>query len=139
MNIFLLILYFFTAYYLINTGFLFFLPLMIKTKKDYDVIKSYLYKKALQFLLGIAGIIVGILRLIFPHDAPIILGDLIPAILSIVVGLTFLLGHIRFTIGLSQQQMQEGKEILASLQIPIGIIAFTAGILHVFLCGLPLL
>ncbi len=138
MNNFQLVLYFLTAFYLINAGFIFFLPLIMRTKSDYDVIKSYIYKRAIHYILGLAGLALGILRLFVPQHPPIILGDLVPSVIMILVGLTFLLGHIRYTKGISQQKIEEGTEILSALQIPLGIISFAGGVLHVILSGIPL-
>lgn len=125
--------YFFSNFFLINVGILFLLPLFFRTKEEYDVIRKYIFGNSAHIYLGIMGLVLTVLCLIFPMTGPIIIGDLLPAAGLLLYSLMLLLGYIRVSKYLKRNMVREGEMILNSFQIPAGILGIIIGVLHIFL------
>ena len=128
-----LIIYFCTNFFLLFFGLLFLLPLIMKTKEEYDIIKQYIFGNILHVYTGIFILILGFIILIFPYDTILIIGDLIPAVALIIVSLTLFFGYIRLSKSVDNSLLSEGQAILEKLQIPIGFMSISAGIIHILL------
>lgn len=125
-------LYFFSSFFLIYLGIVFLLPLVFKTKEEYDVIKKYLFGSGLHVFGGILGCVLAMLLVVFPLDGTFLVGDLLPAVAILVLSVLLLLGYVRISKYLSKKMIEEGSTILDSLQIPAGIMGIVMGLLHVF-------
>lgn len=128
-----LTLYFFTSFFLINSGILLIMPLLINTKEEYDIIMKYFTAHAVRLILGGLCFISAVLKLFFPFNDILIVGDIIPLASLALCSLTLLLGYIQFSKILNSEEVKKGAEILRRLEIPIGFISITAGIIHIFL------
>ena len=136
---FTLIIYFFSNFFLIFFSLLFLLPLIIKTKKEYDLLKKYIFGNIIHVFIGMGGIILGCIVLVFPYDRIILLGDFIPAVCLLLVSITLVFGYIRISKSIENEMLDEGQVLLDKFQIPIGILGMVAGVAHIFFPGIVLL
>ena len=134
-----LIIYFFSNFLLVFFGFLFLLPIIVRTKSEYDILKKYIFGNIIHVFTGIIGIILGFIVLIFPYDKILIIGDLVPAMCIFLISVTLIFGYIRISQSIEHKMLVEGQIILEKFQIPIGMIGIIAGTGHIFFPGIPLL
>ncbi len=126
------ILYFCTSLFLINSGFVFILPLFFKTKEDYDVVKNIFLKNSLYVFIGFLGLILCVFLLFLPMANIIIVGDIIPVIIVLINSVMYLFGYIRLSKYLDEKIIQRGERILENIQIPLGFVSLLAGFVHIF-------
>jgi len=124
--------YFFSCFFLLNTGFIFTLPLFFKTKEEYDKIKIYIFGNSLHVYGGVLGIIISAMLCFFSVENIMVIGDLLPASTIFINSVMLLFGYIRISKYLNQKMIKKGDDILTSLQIPIGLFSIVTGIIHVF-------
>lgn len=136
---FVIINYFFTNFFLINSGFLFILPLFFASKTDYDKINNLFSRNIFFVVMSFLGILLFFLLLFFPSAKIVIFGDLLPALVLLLDAAIYLFGYIRMSKYLDKKTITRGENILIRLQIPLGIVSITIGIIHVFLGGVVLL
>ncbi len=117
---------------LIVIGFIFILPLLLKTKEEFDTLKKYIYGSGIPVYTGVVSLTASILMLFFPMKEIIILGDLIPMLVLLTMSITLLFGYIRQSRYISEEMRTRGESILTSLQVPIGIISIVSGVIHIF-------
>lgn len=100
-------------------------------KNNYNL-TTWLQKLApVQMLVGVFCFVGGILALFYPLGTEIIVGDLIPAGIAIVLGFMLAMTY-------TQQKPEFLNQInqkLLPYQVPLGIIAIGAAIIHHFFWG----
>lgn len=126
------VVFFFSSFFLINTGIIFTLPLAFKTKEDYDGVKKFLFGNSLHIQAGFFGLVIFVLLLFFSKDEIMIFGDLAPALMTLVLTVLLLLGYIRVGKFLTGELKERGTYILESIQLPAGILGIITGLVHVF-------
>jgi hypothetical protein len=101
--------------------------------KFIDIINT----KEVKFVIGIVSFLVGFFKLIFPIGW-IIVGDLMPAAISIVVGITLLLDFYKETASISSELLQRADEILLKNRNLIGTLSIVIALLHAFFADVPI-
>jgi hypothetical protein len=123
--------YFFVSYSLLNSSILFVLPLMYKSKEEYDRMCKVLFSIKVNILLGFLCLISAVLVVFFPVSRILIIGDLIPLILLLVMSFFNLSEFIRQSRYLDKDMAQLGSKILTHIQIPLGIAGIVVSFLHI--------
>ncbi len=129
-------LYFLSTFFLIIGGILSFLPMVVKAN---EALKSFILSSKFQMRMGVYGIFTIIIFGFFPFDSLIIIGDLLPFISSLVITILFILGFIRESKHLNENDIQRADKFLTMIQILIGFISFIVGVLHMIFPKIPIL
>ncbi|HBQ20673.1 MAG: hypothetical protein A2Z91_06730 [Deltaproteobacteria bacterium GWA2_38_16] len=96
-----------------------------------DTFKTWYYKLApIQTLVGIFCFVGGILGLFYPIGEEMITGDLIPAVIAILLGFMYIFAYFKQPAFLNQIYQK-----LTPYQVPFGIIAIGAALVHYFIWG----
>lgn len=128
-----------SSLYLVYTGFVFILPVIVDKKEDYDVIRKYFPGEKFRLAMGFLGLVLAVFIFIFPKGKLVFIGDLLPFLMLVVNASLLMMGRIRMLKESDPTMLQKAERILGNLQIPIGFISLIIGILHVFFSGIPVL
>jgi hypothetical protein len=127
---------FFLGFASLAGGFISVLPLFTERYPRLETFDSKMtpYK----IIIGLAVLIIGIIRFIVPYHAgksPFIpiFGDLIPSALSILLGILIAIEFLESVKGFKGKFSARLKETLHRYQYPIGFCGIIFGILHWFL------
>jgi len=84
-----------------------------------------------QTLIGIVCLAGGILALFFPLGPEMMTGDIIPAVLAILLGFTLAVSYMQGAPGF----LKSINNVIRPYQVPLGILAIAAGVIHWFFMG----
>ncbi len=85
----------------------------------------------IQILVGIFCFIGGILAFFYPLGTEAFTGDLIPAVIAIVLGFMLAMTYMKP----KPEFLNQINQIITPYQVPLGIIAIGAAIVHYFFWG----
>ncbi len=99
--------------------------------ENFSAINELLSSEILQVTLGCIGTVVGILALFLRFDTNmIILGDLIPALMAIISGITLFIEYIAHEDGEDGTAVKFIKNIFLKKRSFLGISSMVVGIIH---------
>lgn len=95
-------------------------------------LKEVLTGKGMQISLGFASLIVGVVKFFVraPWDTVAVVGDFLPALVGIGVGLALLTDFFREKVGESSEVVEKAKNLTTIYRIPLGIVGLVTAILH---------
>jgi hypothetical protein len=95
-------------------------------------LKEVLGGKGTQIIVGFSSLIVGVVKFFVraPWDAVAVVGDLLPALVGIGVGLALLTDFFREKVGESSEVVEKAKNLTSVYHIPLGIVGLITAILH---------
>ncbi len=128
-----------SSLFLVYTGFVFILPILVDKKEDYDVIGRYFPGERMRLVAGLCGAILAALIFFFPNGSVIFLSDLLPFVLLLANASILLMARIRSLKEGDAGMLKRAQLILDNLQIPLGFASLAVGFLHAILSPLPLL
>jgi hypothetical protein len=95
-------------------------------------VREILTGKGMQITLGFASLIVGVIKFFVraPWDSVAVVGDLLPALVGIGVGLALLADFFREKAGESNAVVEKASTLTKVYHIPLGIVGLITAILH---------
>ena len=95
-------------------------------------LKELLTGKGMQIILGFATLIVGVIKFFVraPWDSVAVVGDLLPALVGIGVGLALLTDFFREKAGESNEVAEKASSLTKLYHIPLGIVGIVTAVLH---------
>jgi len=123
-----------SAMYLVFTGFAFLLPVLVKNKEDYDIIKTYFFGGAARLPAGVAGFILALGLFFYPKGNVVFFSDLLPLAVLLADSLVLAMGRLR--VSGTGDRLEKAGMILNNLQIPLGGISLATGFLHGLASGI---
>ncbi len=95
-------------------------------------LKELLTGKGMQISLGFATLIVGVIKFFVraPWDSVAVVGDLLPALVGIGVGLALLTDFFREKTGESSEAVEKASSLTKLYHIPLGIVGIATAVLH---------
>jgi hypothetical protein len=95
-------------------------------------------KKEVKFVLGIGSLIVGVFKLIVPMGV-IIIGDLLPAVTSLLVGGALIIDFFRESTTITSETVKKMDELVKQYRNFLGGSGIVVAFLHWFFGGAPVL
>jgi hypothetical protein len=95
-------------------------------------------KKEVKFVLGIGSLIVGVFKLIVPMGV-IIIGDLLPAVTSLLVGGALIIDFFRESTTITSETVKKMDELVKQYKNFLGGLGIVMALLHWFFGGAPIL
>lgn len=120
--------FFIATFFLIGGGIVSIMPLMPKVNRE---LKNIVLGGKFQMRMGVYGFISVLLFALLPFDEIMLVGDLLPMIISLFLSLIFITGYIRISKHIDQTTLSRAEKILAAVQVPMGFLAIFTGIIHV--------
>jgi hypothetical protein len=122
--------------------------------KRFTTIKNFFGRRLVKSLLGTVSLLVGVLKLFIraPFDTVVVAGDLLPAVIGIILGFALI-----FDPYITEKAVEESSEtssaaqakqvkeptninrIAAQIRVPLSIVAIATGVLHLIFATLPIL
>ena len=95
-------------------------------------LKEILGGKGIQIIVGFSSLIVGVVKFFVraPWDTIAVVGDLLPALVGIGVGLALLTDFFREKAGESSEVVEKASTLTKVYHIPLGIVGLITAILH---------
>jgi hypothetical protein len=95
-------------------------------------LNEILGKQSLKIVFGFLVAIVGIMKFIIraPNDSIAVVGDFLPAIVGIGIGLALLTDFFKKNIEASKEVIEKAEKITVTYRIPLGILGIVTSILH---------
>jgi hypothetical protein len=99
---------------------------------SFSPLNEILGKQSAKITLGFVAVIVGVLKLIVraPGDTVAVVGDLLPALAGIGIGLVLLLDFFKQNISASKDVIEKAEKITVTYRIPLGILGMVVAVLH---------
>jgi len=94
--------------------------------------------KEIKFIIGIGSLIVGVIKLIAPVGF-IIIGDLIPAVSSGVMGITLLVDFYKDNTTIKSETINKLDNTFLKNKTKIGLLGLLVALLHFFFDWAPIL
>jgi uncharacterized membrane protein HdeD (DUF308 family) len=129
-------LFFFSTFFLVGGGIIALLPGVKNIQSDF---KKQILKPRVQMRLGVYGLAACAVFGFFPADGTLLLGDLLPFLVSLLLMVLFLMGYVRESSHLDENTVRKADQFLTGFQIPAGILAILAGLLHMLFPRWPVL
>ncbi len=91
--------------------------------------------------IGVVTAIIGIIKLIVPSPGETIpvVGDLLPALTGIALGVILLVDSFRATVESRGEQLKKISTAVLTYRVPVGIAGVVVAILHFLFPGVPVL
>ena len=99
---------------------------------------EFLSGKEVRKVIGIGTLIAGIFKLMLPVGVPF-LGDFIPAITSMGLGIALLLEIFKENSSISSERIQKLDDMLSTYKNTIGGIGIFVAVVHFFFAAVPFL
>ncbi len=90
-----------------------------------------------KIFLGIAALLVGFVTLFVPAGAGLILGDLIPSLAGIAMGIALLFEVFRLEAMFPSERSERTERPAAAYRTTLGLLGMAAAVLHFFLPEKP--
>jgi energy-converting hydrogenase Eha subunit C len=89
-------------------------------------------KRSAKITIGFLSLIVGIIKLIVraPFDTVAVAGDLLPAIVGIVIGLALLMDFFKQRVSAPQEVIEKAEQIAVTYRVPLGVLGILTAIAH---------
>ena len=123
--------------------------------KGFTTIKNFFGRRLIKSILGTISLLVGVLKLFIraPFDTVAVAGDLLPAIIGIILGFALIFdpyitekvveeSSSQSSSSASAKQVKEPSKIsriAAQIRVPLSITAIATGVLHLIFASLPVL
>jgi hypothetical protein len=122
--------------------------------KGFQIIKDFFGRRLVKSLLGTISLLVGVLKLFIraPFDTVAVAGDLLPAVIGIILGFALIFDpYITEKAGeessetsssASAKKVKEPNnlnKIAAQIRVPLSVVAIATGVLHLIFASLPVL
>lgn len=122
--------------------------------KGFTTIKNFFGRRFVKSLLGTISLFVGVLKLFIraPFDTVAVAGDLLPAVIGIILGFALIFDPYitekaaekssETSSAASAKQVKEPtklNKIAAQIRVPLSVVAIATGILHLIFATLPIL
>ncbi len=89
-------------------------------------------KRSAKITVGFLSLIVGIVKLIVraPFDTVAVAGDLLPALVGILIGLALLVDFFKQRVSAPQEIIDQAEKIAMTYRVPLGVLGILTAIAH---------
>ena len=122
--------YFLSVFFLVLNGFILTLDKLSEKTESLAKVKDVLTSKQSLFIIGTAGAITGVLNLFITSDNFIIIGDFLPALACLAVGLANLMGFYKESSTSQAASLEKIDNLLTQNKSIIGFVAMGIGLVH---------
>ena len=132
--------YFLSIVTTVLAGFTLSLELLERKMPRLEALDNAFSGKAFRFILGICTLVFGFIKLLSAYRGDVrVVGDLIPALTGMVMGVTLIIDYYKSKAAVTSAAVETFDRIFVRRKSVIGIIGMAVGILHFFVPQVPLL
>ena len=99
----------------------------------FATINAKLSGRRSKLTFGLASLVVGFCTLFVPVDPPVVLGDLLPSVVGMVMGIALLFEVFREIATLPTEQSERSERVPVGYRTTLGILGLVVAVLHFFL------
>jgi hypothetical protein len=95
-------------------------------------LRELLVNKGTKITLGFLSIAVGVVKLFVraPWDSVAVVGDLLPALVGIGIGLALLTDFFKEKVSQSSEVVEKAEQLTGVYRIPLAVVGFVTAVLH---------
>ena len=124
--------YFLSVLFTLMGGVALFSDYLSEKFPSFQPLNDFLGRKSTKITVGFISLAVGVIKLIVraPFDRVAVAGDLLPAIVGILIGLALLVDFFKQRLSAPQEVMEQAEKIAVTYRIPLGVLGILTAVAH---------